>query len=173
MKHDKAWRAALKDERGIDAEKLAQTIGDALDNRCIPREAVEDAEVAVCDSYREFAAGNRTAALSHGQIAFERCNRLHTLLTLAPEVTARRNFQASQKQPRGSRRPLLDQWLREKLKLGRPTNDELWGAMPERGDLYRDDDEVTELSADGTPRKPLRREGFDKRVTAILKEMRR
>lgn len=82
MKDEKAWRMALQDGRGINVEQLEQTIKDAWDNRRIPHEAVHDAEYALRDSYREFAAGSHDVALLHGQVAFERCNRLHTLLVL-------------------------------------------------------------------------------------------
>ncbi len=90
MIEDEAWRAALKDGRGIDAEKLEKTISDARDNRRIERESVDGAEDALFWSWRSFKLGDQHDMEMHGQIAFERCSRLHTLLVLdAPEREAR------------------------------------------------------------------------------------
>ncbi|HRP73189.1 MAG TPA: hypothetical protein PK743_11210 [Luteimonas sp.] len=179
VKHDKAWRAALK-ESGITAESVEAKIIEAWEHPNIPNEDVDDAKLAFQRSYLLFVqsveSGNtllRELSMTEGQRAFDCGKLLHTKLTLEPEVMRTRSLHASQKKPRGSRRPLLDEWLRGKLKRGKPTNDELWDALPVRGDLYRDDDEVTELRSDETPCKPLKRAGFDKRVTAVLKTIRR
>jgi hypothetical protein len=124
MKYEKAWCAALKQERGIDAEQLVQAIKDAWDNRRIPHEAVQHAEDALRDSYRAFAenGGKCDVAMLHGQVAFERCNRLHTLQVLDSPTHDGRVVQAAR--PKGARKlaEYNDKRKAETIKRG----DALW-----------------------------------------------
>ncbi len=69
---------------------------------------------------------------------------------------------------RGSRRPLLDDWLDARLKEHPFTNDELFNFISEQGNkLYRDGNKI---GVDGQ-KTLLGRSGFDKRVTQARKRI--
>ena len=71
---------------------------------------------------------------------------------------------------RGSRKPQLDEWLRD---MGlEKSNDVLWERLPSpeySEDLYRDGDSVVEISASGRERS-IGRAGFDKRLAKLRKQ---
>jgi hypothetical protein len=95
IKHDKAWRAALK-ERGITAAAIESKIMEAWQHPNILNEDVEDAKLAFQRSYLLFVqslegdnALIRELSMTEGQRAFDCGKLLHTKLTLEPLHAAR------------------------------------------------------------------------------------
>jgi hypothetical protein len=97
VKHDKAWRAALKKERGITAVEIEAKIMEAWDHPNILNEDVENAKLAFQRSFLLFAqsmeSGNallRELSMTEGQRAFDCGKLLHTKLMLEPLHRAHR-----------------------------------------------------------------------------------
>ena len=106
-KHNKAWRTALKSERGIAAEMIESKIVEAWEHPNIHNEDIEDAKLAFQRSYLLFVqsvdSGNallRELSMTEGQRAFDCGKLLHTKMTLDPEVSRDRARQAGTRKPR-------------------------------------------------------------------------
>lgn len=181
IRQAKSWRVAMS-EHGVDVDAAIHTLDLACGQPGIPSdEEIALAEIALRHSADMFTAGKLSQAIQYGREARALTDSLRKELALIPVVVRDNARQEGPRKPRGSRRLLLDQWLSDKLS-GRPglSNNELWDQLPQHdfGDgLYLDGDEIIELSGYGyedgnaRPRKPLKREGFDKRVTAARKNL--
>lgn len=181
IKHDKAWRAALKSERGIAAEMIESKIIEALEHPKIPNDDVEDAKLAFQRSYLLFVqsvdSGNallRELSMTEGQRAFDCGKLLHTKLTLEPEVTRDRAAMKVRRDPRSSRMPLLDAWLTQKLQSRDIPNKVLWKSLPSDDNdeaetsIYRDGDDCV-CERDGDKVRETTYKGFENRATAARK----
>lgn len=92
----------------------------------------------------------------------------------APLVERDTKRQTGTRKPRGSKMPVLDAWLDERL-ANNPdiSNKELWRAVPstrddfERMGIYRDGSKFIEYRDDSE--REITAAGFDKRVTAARK----
>ncbi len=86
----------------------------------------------------------------------------------AKAILHNERLRGKNREPRGSRQPLLDDWLDARLAERPYTNDQLFNLVPEDGDkLYRDGEMV---GIDGK-KNLLGRSGFDKRVTEARKRI--
>lgn len=179
--HDKAWRAALKKERGIDAGIIESKIIEAWEHPNIPNDDVEDAKIAFQRSYLLFAqsvnSGNamlRELSMTEGQRAFDCGKLLHTKLTLEPEVARDRAAMKVRRGPRSSKMPLLDAWLTQKLQSRDVSNKVLWKSLPSHDNdeaktsVYRDGEDCV-CERDGDKVRETTYKGFENRATTARK----
>jgi hypothetical protein len=96
--------------------------------------------------------------------------KIATRLHLAADAIRARALNARQKDPRGSRAPLLDKWLDAAVqRQPAATAKQLWKQLPADGSLCLDGDLVIEDRPDGRPRAGIAFAGFQARLTAAKK----
>lgn len=138
-------KAELQAEHDASAATYATTAPNTGDRLAIPR-PVSDALLA---------------RLAQAETAAAR-------LRLGPAALRAQALEQAQHKPRGSRSPLLDEWLDNALRqTPRATAKMLWRRLPDDSDrdLYRDGDLITEHRANGVPRRGIGFDAFEKRLT--------
>jgi hypothetical protein len=153
----------------IDLRTINRTMKEAQLAGVAPEliERTEQAFARVLALHRSARTGKSAAkhrlAEECAQSLFELANHLNSLIKVRPEVFRTRKLQEGQREKRGPRRPLLTEWLQNKIK-SRPdlSNKELWESLPTTGELERDGDIVYEGKS-----KPITQKTFNNRASKI------
>jgi len=165
VENAKAWRALLK---GLTVEARIE--------RCKRHpDLIQQAE-ALHQRALDMGSATSTGWMDwQFRAQYENLERAAAELDIAsirPLAQSEKARVAGASKSRGSRMPLLDDWIRAQ-NLDR-SNDELWHSLPEEtegDDLYRDGDKLVELKRNGREHS-IQRGGFNKRIADVRKKRR-